>query len=131
MNPSKSAPVDQAEAQLRGRREVVVADIRAHLHDSDDPEQLAPSSGLDDLRDGAESDALTETDVALLGNELDELRTIDAALVRIKAGTYGMCMECGDPIPTARMKAQPSALRCLACQSKADMRKAGAPRSVL
>ena len=47
-----------------------------------------------------------------------ELRAIDAALKRIAAGTYGICIDCGAPIPEKRLVAVPTALRCVTCESQ-------------
>jgi RNA polymerase-binding transcription factor DksA len=41
---------------------------------------------------------------------------IDAALDRIDAGSYGRCVECGNHIPAARLKAAPWAKFCSRCQ---------------
>lgn len=38
------------------------------------------------------------------------------ALKRIKAGTYGQCVDCGKPIPEGRLQSSPDAVRCLVCQ---------------
>ncbi|HEX2495065.1 MAG TPA: TraR/DksA family transcriptional regulator, partial [Steroidobacter sp.] len=46
------------------------------------------------------------------------LRRIDDALTRLTSGTYGDCIDCGQPIPIARLKAEPTAARCLSCQEK-------------
>jgi DnaK suppressor protein len=49
-----------------------------------------------------------------------ELRQVDAALERVAAGTYGLCIDCGIEIPAARLHAAPAALRCIACQEKVE-----------
>lgn len=55
-----------------------------------------------------------------LGNaELDELRRIDAALERIKAGTYGICAACGERISDARLDLLPAAPLCKTCAGAA------------
>ena len=41
-----------------------------------------------------------------------------AALARIDAGTYGVCVDCGDTISVERLEFRPEAARCLACQEK-------------
>lgn len=46
-----------------------------------------------------------------------ELAEIDAARERMRMHQYGVCTDCGERIPFARLQAQPTALRCLACQS--------------
>ena len=56
------------------------------------------------------------TERAALLVRLDKaLRKIDRA-----PETYGVCEECEESIPAARLKAMPHALLCLACQTKRD-----------
>ena len=50
------------------------------------------------------------------------LAYLDRALERIKAGTYGYCQECGEPISKARLEAVPTARLCIACKSKEENR---------
>jgi DnaK suppressor protein len=40
---------------------------------------------------------------------------LDAALARLRDGTYGICERCGNVIPSARLEARPTARRCVAC----------------
>lgn len=40
---------------------------------------------------------------------------IDAAMERLRAGSYGFCISCGRPIPSARLEARPAAPTCLDC----------------
>jgi RNA polymerase-binding transcription factor DksA len=54
---------------------------------------------------------------AELQRDLQELREIDAARERIADGRYGECVDCGQPIALERLKAQPTAQRCIACQA--------------
>jgi RNA polymerase-binding protein DksA len=44
-----------------------------------------------------------------------EIQQIDRALERLKAGTYGTCQRCGQPIEAGRLKAVPYAIHCAAC----------------
>lgn len=50
-----------------------------------------------------------------LGRQAKNLRL---ALQRLESGSYGVCVECGDVIAAARLRAIPSATRCLACQQR-------------
>ncbi|MGB9606484.1 MAG: TraR/DksA family transcriptional regulator, partial [Bryobacteraceae bacterium] len=45
---------------------------------------------------------------------------VDAALERIRAGTYGICRACGRPIGARRLKAVPWCSLCISCQEAAD-----------
>jgi DnaK suppressor protein len=44
------------------------------------------------------------------------------ALVRLENGSYGVCVDCGKPVPEGRLEAKPEAARCLSCQAKRDGR---------
>jgi len=46
-----------------------------------------------------------------------ELRRIAAALVRMEAGEYGYCVECGEEIATRRLELDPAAPLCIDCAS--------------
>lgn len=51
-----------------------------------------------------------------LGNAgLAEIRMIEAALDRIRDGTFGECVTCGEPISEERLEAVPHAARCRKC----------------
>ena len=46
------------------------------------------------------------------------LEQIEAALQRIKDGTFGMCRACGQEIPKARIEAVPTTTICVPCKEK-------------
>jgi DnaK suppressor protein len=46
------------------------------------------------------------------------LREISGALHRIDGGTYGICMECEQPISSKRLDAVPWARYCVSCQER-------------
>ena len=52
---------------------------------------------------------------ALVAQARDHLAEIEAALVRLDAGTYGTCESCGQPIAPARLEVRPVARTCIAC----------------
>ena len=47
------------------------------------------------------------------------VEALDAALVRVAQGTYGICERCGDHIAPARLQARPTATRCVPCLTRA------------
>jgi DnaK suppressor protein len=59
-----------------------------------------------------------ELEFTLDARESLELDAIDAALQRIEAGVYGICVDCGTDIPAARLHATPETPRCIACQDQ-------------
>jgi DnaK suppressor protein len=65
---------------------------------------------------------ITERDLAFAIDEHEsaELNAIQAALVRVREGTYGACIDCGQPIALARLQANPQAERCVSCQTRQE-----------
>jgi DnaK suppressor protein len=57
---------------------------------------------------------------AVLAAVQSQRRLVMDALVRIDHGVYGLCADCGKPIPEGRLDARPEAARCVGCQSKRD-----------
>lgn len=58
----------------------------------------------------------------------DELREVEAAMARLRDGSYGSCADCGQRISYARHVA-PESRRCAACQAKAEDRHGGRDRT--
>jgi DnaK suppressor protein len=61
-----------------------------------------------------------EIDMALSDLELRELGEVSAALRRLQADGYGRCADCDIEIPFDRLKAEPWAMRCVACESRRE-----------
>jgi RNA polymerase-binding transcription factor DksA len=62
------------------------------------------------------------TDAVVLARRSSLARTlveIDAALMRLAEGTYGVCTGCHAPIPVERLEFRPYAAGCVACAGKA------------
>jgi RNA polymerase-binding transcription factor DksA len=55
---------------------------------------------------------------ALLRQARDRLSDIEAARARLRAGTYGTCDQCGQPIAVDRLEARPAARTCITCASR-------------
>lgn len=49
-----------------------------------------------------------------------ELEDTEAALERVDAGTYGICIDCGRHIRRERLDAVPAASRCESCQEELE-----------
>jgi len=81
--------------------------------------QETPANIADRARDNEDdsfADLIIDTNLAEMDRDVMELRMIDSALQRISAGTYGECIDCAQPIVTARLEAEPTAERCVTCQ---------------
>jgi DnaK suppressor protein len=68
---------------------------------------------------------LTEADrnEASVTSALAQRAEVMAALARVEDGSYGKCVDCGQPVPDGRLEARPTTTRCVACQNKRDRRR--------
>ena len=73
-----------------------------------------------DQHPGDTASELTDADnqSALLDNSAQQRAEVEAALKRIEDGTFGTCVDCGKPIPEARLEVRPEAARCVEDQEK-------------
>lgn len=72
--------------------------------------------------DSSERAVEMEDDVSLEGQAAlvtQEIGSVERALDRIAAGTYGECMQCGGEISPKRLEARPEAALCIDCANKA------------
>jgi RNA polymerase-binding protein DksA len=79
-----------------------------------------PGGPVEDDGERGEEEARHDVRRAEQARDTQELRAITAALARMDDGRYGECIDCGCDIPLARLQAEPSAARCVACQQKAE-----------
>ena len=115
-------PLTQQQTQalhtaIEQRRKALLAELRedAERVQRDRHEDLAGASP--DAGDESVATLIADLDQADLGRDLSELRAIEAARTRLSDGSYGICADCGGDIGYERLKANPSALRCIACQT--------------
>jgi DnaK suppressor protein len=81
-----------------------------------------------DQGETSELDTQDELEFALIQMKAETLNRIAAALRGLDEGTYGRCVECGDEIGAARLRALPFAVRCKECEEireLADQRERG------
>ena len=73
-----------------------------------------------DSDDVSHREADREMDMALGDREIGELGAVSAALRRLQEGRYGLCADCGEAIAFDRLKVEPWALRCVACEGRRE-----------
>jgi DnaK suppressor protein len=61
--------------------------------------------------------------LGLLAGARREMSALDRATARLRAGTYGRCLNCGNAIPDARLEALPAAEICLNCSTQSRRRR--------
>jgi DnaK suppressor protein len=73
-----------------------------------------------DSDDISHREADREMDMALGDREMAELGAVSAALRRLREDRYGSCSDCGEAIAFDRLKVEPWALRCVACEGRRE-----------
>lgn len=116
------ACLDQREAELR-------AEVRAARKAASENEVDATTE-VDDLAAAGEARLRSGIEHAELQRDQEELLAIEQARSRMLADEYGDCIECGLEIPFERLEVQPSAQRCIPCQSAWERDHPAAPRYV-
>lgn len=113
-------------AALEQQRETLRKQVTASLEESGQTqfaEVLGRASG--DSSDEALAVSLGDLSAARLDHEIRQLKELEAALQRMAKADFGLCQDCGAPIPVARLIANPAALRCIACQALHEKTYAG------
>lgn len=87
--------------QLRGRAREIEQELDQPV--SKDWEEQAVEREDDEVLEGLGALAVAE------------IQAIEAALDRIEAGTYGICVKCGDEIPEERLEVVPHTPLCQNC----------------
>jgi DnaK suppressor protein len=71
-----------------------------------------------DLMERASADAEAELQISLHAADGRLLKAIEDALARIRAGTFGACESCKQPISKARLEAVPWTHLCRTCKEQ-------------
>ena len=111
-----NSQLEDRRSQLIAMRERVLRAAHDIAEDDDDDSELSSAAGDQHLADHASEIFDREVDDSLEENADMIVREIDLALERIEAGTYGTCINCGQPIPEERLAAVPYAVLCVPCK---------------
>jgi len=122
------AELARLKRELEERRAKLRIEVKTQLDGSDDDRVVGLRNRIKESGDEwGVADGLAELDIAEVRHALTELNEVEAALARMRAGTYGECRDCGEPIALARLSAYPTAMRCLACQERHEKKVGGPP----
>jgi RNA polymerase-binding transcription factor DksA len=105
------------EATLRRRFAALLEEVRQDLLKADDDRSAMLADRVRDVGDESMADLIVDLDLADTDRDLQELKDVEAALTRLRLGTYGTCVHCGGPIRPERLAAFPTAKRCQPCQA--------------
>lgn len=119
------ADLRHVEQRLRKRREELLDILHAALIETRREDYLDLAGQVHDSGDAAVADLLLDIDLSGRERELQDMRDVEAALARIAEGRFGSCIECGSDIGHERLDVYPTAKRCMRCQQRLEVRRAG------
>jgi len=111
--------VEAARKMLLKMRDEVLKEVQQ-------ANQASLELGQDGVPDIGDLSANTYSRDVLLNlseNQRQKIRDIDAALERVEAGEYGVCLRCEEEISPRRMEVRPFSRYCVECKS--DVEKFG------
>ena len=104
--------LEQIKQRLEAKRAELQENIASLTEAHPRPiDALEASEGPQDFEDTAVDFLETQQEQAVLVNQQALLTEVERALERIEQGTYGKCVNCGQPIPEKRLEAIPWAAR--------------------
>jgi len=111
------AQIKGLRQQLQQRHAALRAEVREELLAMDEARYVDLAGRVHDSGEESVADLLADLDIARLDRQVNEIRRIEAAFRRIDVGNYGVCHDCDEEIGYERLKSQPFAERCVACQA--------------
>jgi DnaK suppressor protein len=107
-----------ADSEVRPDARALLDEERHQLQEQLDElstESDAAMSFDENFADSAQVAAEQGENRALAQSLREQLSDVDGALERLDAGTYGLCVRCGQAINPERLEAMPATPHCIAC----------------
>lgn len=115
--------LEQIKQRLEAKRAELQENIKSLTEAHPQPvDAVEASEGPQDFEEIAVDFLETQQEQSLLVNQQALLTEVEQALERIKNGTYGKCVDCGQPIPEKRLEAIPWAARDVKCEEQLEQR---------
>ncbi len=106
----------QMESLLLVKKNILLREVEERVKKYRD----ANSEKMTDMAEIASSASDGDVERIVAEEDARELKQIEDALARIKAGHYGVCEQCSRPIKKARLKAIPFATLCVSCKEEEE-----------
>jgi DnaK suppressor protein len=104
-------------------KKLLLTELRRHAQNINEEQARALEIADDDVNESSDlalRGVIQELALKLSDNESQMVADIDQALMRMKEGSYGMCVRCGHEIDERRLEAVPTARYDAACQAEIE-----------
>jgi len=116
---------------LQERSTASLEEIRGELLRSDNERYIELAGSVHDVAEESVAALLSDVGLQSVDRLVQEAQDIEAALLRIANGSYGVCTDCGEPIGYQRLSIYLAAKRCRPCQNRYEVSHAGAGHASL
>jgi RNA polymerase-binding protein DksA len=107
--------------RLDEREKTLSADVHDELAEPEQREYATLTGALPgDSGDQSIASAEADLNFRMTNRHAEELQAIEAARARMRDGTYGSCIDCGTEIGFERLRAYPTAERCIQDQERVE-----------
>lgn len=114
LNEQQLGELQQALADLEAKS---ARDLRRDISQSEDGTFTQLAGEAPDAGDRSVADLNADLEAADMERHGGAIQEVEAARARIADGSYGECADCGEDIGFERLKVNPTALRCIRCQT--------------
>ncbi|HET9742721.1 MAG TPA: TraR/DksA family transcriptional regulator [Terriglobales bacterium] len=108
--------LEQFKKQLEQRQH----DLRRVVTRTQEDGRIADAEAAQDIADRAANSYTKEFLFAQSNNDRQLLSMVEGALGRIREGSFGECINCGNEINPKRLEAVPWTRYCIQCQEKVE-----------
>src|SRR5215510_7768956 len=108
--------LDSFKKRLEERQQA----LRKAVSRTEEDGRVADQDTAQDIADRAASSYTKEFLFSQSNNERQLLQMVDSALARIREGSFGECVHCGNEINAKRLEAVPWTRHCIECQEKLE-----------
>jgi len=129
--PLTEQQAKELSRMVEARRHALLAELREDAARTREQPYAEHAGPAPDSGDESVATLIADLEQADMTRDLEEFRALEAARDRIKDGGYGECIDCGNDVGYERLKAFPSALRCVQCQDRHERTYGGNPKPSL
>jgi DnaK suppressor protein len=112
--------IREFDALLRNRHQQLRQEVHDALIESEDTQFKALAGRVHDPGEESVADLITDLNIRQIDHLAQELYAVESSFARMRNGTYGVCTDCGTAINVERLRAVPTATRCIDCQSRQE-----------
>lgn len=119
-------PTNMNAAKREHFKRLLLSELRRHAQHIGEEQMQALDVANDDAKESSDlalRDVIQELALKAGDRDSQMVADIDQALMRMREGSYGVCIRCNQPIDERRLEAMPTARYDAACQAEVEAAK--------